>query len=401
MNQASASGVTVEKTVDVERFPVPAVVFDISSSRDEAVDVRIVDQVPSELAVDSVGFHPEYGSDRWTAHQDGRLVYEHRLLPGEDVTTVYGVRDENFGPDLDLPVPDVAVDGEGGDEDEAATDAPETAVEDLAPSERTETVRDAISGEEPLPGSEPAADDELDEGLAEDAADAEPPEPVDEVEEDASESEEDGEPAEPATEDDSSDESVGLGVAEGGVAAALAAEFRAGEVSEADRETLEAELDGVPESADARIERLESQYAELAAYTDALREFIDENGDAEALLADLESSVEGMADRVDAVESEVAAMEDEVASVREDHADLRESLDELADRVESGDHVEDALDDLRADLRELEDRAATGDVESEIDALDADVDELEADVAELRDWRNDLSSAFGGGGGPA
>jgi len=64
-----------------------------------------------------------------------------------------------------------------------------------------------------------------------------------------------------------------------GLAAALAAEIRAGGVDDADLETLRSELDvGVPRSVDVRIARLQSSVADIEAYADALAEFIDGEG---------------------------------------------------------------------------------------------------------------------------
>lgn len=39
-----------------------------------------------------IGFHPEYGADRWTAYEDRRVAYRCELAPGETTYTLYGLR---------------------------------------------------------------------------------------------------------------------------------------------------------------------------------------------------------------------------------------------------------------------------------------------------------------------
>ncbi|WP_439026919.1 hypothetical protein [Haloarchaeobius sp. DT45] len=84
-------GVVVEKRLDVQTMPLPAVSFDIVSERVEPVEVTLVEQLPADLSVDRVGFHPGFGADDWTCYGDGELVWRSRLAPGEHVQTVFGV----------------------------------------------------------------------------------------------------------------------------------------------------------------------------------------------------------------------------------------------------------------------------------------------------------------------
>jgi len=73
--------------------------YELSSSREESVRVRIVDRIPESFPMDCIGFHPEYESDNWTAYKDHRVEFERVLDPGEAVETVFGIRDDD--PDLD------------------------------------------------------------------------------------------------------------------------------------------------------------------------------------------------------------------------------------------------------------------------------------------------------------
>ncbi len=61
----AADGVTVTKRFEADEFPVPAIAFNLTSRRSVPVTVRLVDTVPDDVAVEDLGFHPEYGSDYW------------------------------------------------------------------------------------------------------------------------------------------------------------------------------------------------------------------------------------------------------------------------------------------------------------------------------------------------
>ncbi|MEF8778890.1 MAG: hypothetical protein V5A36_08260, partial [Natronomonas sp.] len=87
----ASDGVTVEKSFEPDDFPVPAIAFNIDSERDAAVSVRLVDTVPDDVAPENIGFHPKYGAEFWDV-EDGRIVFNRELAPGESYTTVYGLR---------------------------------------------------------------------------------------------------------------------------------------------------------------------------------------------------------------------------------------------------------------------------------------------------------------------
>mgnify|MGYP000029451357 CR=1 FL=1 len=151
--------VRVGKTFEAERFPVPAIAFDIESVADEPVRIRLVDDIPESFAMEGVGFHPDYEGDNWTAYRDNRVAYERTLDPGEEVLTVYGIRidDSDEAADfLDEPTVELIEHGEAAN------------TGDVLGRETTQVVRDALSGE---------SDDEL-AGLGPDAAaDESAPEP--------------------------------------------------------------------------------------------------------------------------------------------------------------------------------------------------------------------------------
>jgi hypothetical protein len=467
-------GVTVSKFFNAEDFPVPAVAFDVSSSRDHPVTLRIVDEVPDEFGIDQIGFHPEYGSEHWTATGDGVVRFEREVDPGESFTTVYGVR-MNEGQDETpfLSAPSVEVDGE--DED----------IEEVVPQESTDVVRELAGGErETVPGLEDDAeieaeveagggdgldsleddaeilgseDDSEADAAAETDAESEPepeletetdlesdlesdsePEPATAVagggnseetpgsepgigtepeESESAETAEDadfsGEPGIASESDDTPTEteqtldtedleldeepvevedqpeqtSVGFDASD--VAGALAEAIREEEVAEEDLETLQSAFGGVPNSTQVEIEHLQSRVSELEAYTDALEEFIDEEGGAQELVSSIESDVA-------ALNEELADVEASVEHAATDREDIRERIEDVEEGFDAVDDLEEDLDRLRGDLDALDERVAdTEELAFDVDDLEDDVEDLEAHVDEIEEWRDQLSDVFG------
>jgi hypothetical protein len=149
------------------------------------------------------------------------------------------------------------------------------------------------------------------------------------------------------------------------VGAALAAELRAGEIPEADVELLRGRLNlTVAESDAVRLRDLQTRYHDLEAYTEALSAFVDEHGDADGVLADLQRDVERL-------DGELAALS--AAGERLD--DLERRLDERPDGDELRERVDGVVADLDAAERRLGDRVSG--VEERLSTLEATVEELE------------------------
>ena len=196
---------------------------------------------------------------------------------------------------------------------------------------------------------------------------------------------------------------------DGGLAAALAAEIRSGEVSETDLETLRGELDGgLPRSADVRIRRLQSQLADLDAYADAIKEFIDEEGTGaelverlDAELDEVSTELESLREGLDTAGEERAALSDDVDDLSTDLAATDERLDNVDETAatavagveelhERADGVAERLDDVEFDLDDLADDlddvdTAIEDVEADVDDVATDLDETDTHVSELDD----------------
>lgn len=85
-------GVTVEKSFDTDSFPLPTVVLTLTNRTTSPAHVSLVDDIPDDVPMSDVGFHPDYGADNWTADRDGEVAFDREFEAGESVTTVYAVR---------------------------------------------------------------------------------------------------------------------------------------------------------------------------------------------------------------------------------------------------------------------------------------------------------------------
>jgi len=394
-------GVTVEKSFEPDDFPVPAIAFVIRSERDVPVAVTLVDTVPEDIQAEDIGFHPKYGAEHWRNEGD-ELIFERTFEAGEEYTTVYGLRARDT------------------DDVSRFLGDPELAEVD-PPKESSQVVRDVI-GEESEGGDAATSDDDLEAAIA--AADVE------------------SDPESPTGDSGTAPAAGGVDVgpaSPGAVASALAEGIRSGQVSDGDlevlRDALGTDTDGASSnSLEVRIEHLQSEVAELQAYSDALEEFIDENGDARTLVRELRESIEGVRDDVAEVESDVdsvsgevseatdrvedlgedvARIDDEVDRVGSDVeevgsevADVESSLSSVEERVEELDtslaDVDEELSSLRETMEDV--RGEVDDVREEIpegriEEVDGRMDDLEAELEELAEMRQRMASVFGGMGG--
>ncbi|WP_423744988.1 AAA family ATPase (plasmid) [Haladaptatus sp. SPP-AMP-3] len=444
---SSESGVTIEKSFDGEAFAVPAIRFELRSDHDDAVTVRITDRIPDDFPMDNVGFHPEYENENWTAYKDHRVQFERTLEPNESLTTVYGIRLSDWSdaekfliePELEEVTPVTDDGGQGEERMEEHT------ITDIVSEDSSQVVRDVIAGDSGLPGLDEDAEtgDDPDDPLADvgndplsdplgsstDADDGATDPPADAASASADSTDADSaldesNPGGSDTEDGpfagSADDTIGADESSddileapvetadeppaspprpGSVAAALADEIRAGEVNDDDLKRIQQELDlDTPESTNVRIRHLQSRVDDLAAYTEALEEFIDESGTAKTLIDGFESEVESVRADLDEMGSEIENAKDEGAQARARVADLETNLDGLEtsiDSLESG--LESDLAELENDLDEL------GELDSNLDGLTSQLDDLEDLVAtntqeasalddELEDLRDDFET---------
>ncbi|AJF26755.1 MULTISPECIES: hypothetical protein [Haloarcula] len=352
----TADGVTVTKRFEADEFPVPAIAFNLTSRRSVPVTVRLVDTVPEDVAVEDLGFHPEYGSEYWDINEN-RIAFEKELEPEADYTTVYGIRATGTD-DVEkfLTEPEIESVNPPLDEDE----------EDLVGG-GDEAVRDVIAGDaDSVPGLEDDDDEDI-ETL--DLSDPNNPDSSVEAPEESN--------AAPADSE----------VQSGAVVATMAQEIRDQNVSPEDVKLLKRALDAVSEDDsdaggvnDARIQRIQSDVADLRAYTDALEEFLEENGTGEDMIQEF-------GERLDSFEATLEDFEDEVQSATDAATSASDQVDDLSGDVES---VEGQLDALEDDIEAVREEIDDGELADRIN-------ETESEIEELKQWREQLSSVIGGG----
>ena len=356
----ASDGVTVEKSFEPDDFPVPAIAFDLHSTRDTAASVRLVDTVPDDVGPGDIGFHPKYGAEFWDVDGD-RIVFEREIAPEESYTTVYGLR--------------------GGDAAAAATFLSEPRLETVPPGLESAEDASAPSG----PGVDPTDEPQLRDGSGETGGSVPEPDDPDPdsgsadgpgaVGRDEIGGERDGSAGSPGpleTGGRDPDRSRGTAAptadadADGGLLGALASELEDADPKNPDVATIRSAL-GVESSAsvETRIEHLQSTVADLEAYTDALEGFIDEHGDASEVLVDLRERHDETVDRVDEVET---ATEDATAEIEA-----------------TEDHLEAELEAVRGDVRA---------VRADVEALEAEVATLSSDLEAVLGMRDRLANAL-------
>lgn len=93
--RVEVDGVTVEKTFVPGEFSHPAFRLDLLSDLDEAVTVRVTDDLPEGFADEDLGFHEDDEDAPWTGYVEGGLVVEVTLDPRGHESVVYGLRTDD------------------------------------------------------------------------------------------------------------------------------------------------------------------------------------------------------------------------------------------------------------------------------------------------------------------
>jgi predicted nucleic acid-binding Zn-ribbon protein len=256
----------------------------------------------------------------------------------EDITLELNERDaggDDTADASDAPRPD-AFDGSGASATEAAARAVVAAVDEPD-----------VAGAEGETGTEPQEDLDLNLDLDDDGDS--PAETESETAADTDVAIEDAEHA------------GGPRVTAGSVVAALATELEREDADSDDVATLREALgtetgstDGsVPRSVDLRIERLQSQVEDLAAYSAGLEAFLDEEGTAEELIEGFRADVHEMTDTVDELSAAVDAAEADRDTLHGDVNSLQSGLSGVDDRIDS---LEGRFDETTDRLDRVDDR---------------------------------------------
>lgn len=382
----SSEGVRVVKRFEEAEFPVPAIAFEFTSGRDEAVTVTLSDTVPEGIAVEDLGFHPEYGSEFWTVEND-RITFEREFEPGESYTTVYGIRAaRSEGIQRFLTEPTVEeVEPPLPDGDEVVLASNDALVEDALPDH-----------EEIDADSEETGDRNTSLSL----------EPEEELS------------ADPSTVETGDRVAGELRLEGETVVGEIVSELRRGDASQSDVAMLRDALVGDSEGGDtqaqgsiaARLDRLQSDVADLRsvtarldriqrditnlrAYTDALEEFLDEEGAAEELIQEFDDRLDAFNNRIEAVEADVGATQRRLERIEEALVDADgvdfdaepADTDETTEREDETAQLDDEIPDPgEEDEGEPTEDESTADDRSEEDTDDEEVENIE-EIEELGD----------------
>jgi len=375
----TSDGIVVTKRFEADEFPVPAIAFNVVSKRTKPVTLQMVDTVPEDVAVEDLGFHPEYGSEFWDINDD-QITFEKEIEAEDDYTTVYGIRATGTD-DVEkfLTRPEIE-----------SVDPPLEEDEDSLVGSSDNAVKDVISGDsDSVPGLE---DDQSEEDI--ETLNLKDPNS-------------EGEPAQAAEgEDGEAAEAADGEVPTGNVISAMANEIRQNNVSAADVKMLKRAIDAVSEDTDAeggvnaaRLNRIQGDIADLRAYTDALEQFLEENGTGDEIIEEFESRLGTFESDLNSLENELSSFEEEldgtqstVESVNGTVEDLDSDVGSLGDNL---DDVEGAVESIEGELSSLE--GEISDVREEIGEgeLDERLSEVEEEIVELKEWREELSSVIG------
>lgn len=362
---AEAGGVSVRKRYEPDEFPVPAIAFTVTSTRDDPITVRMIDNLPDEVDPAHIGFHPDHGGEYWSVDESS-VVFKRPFDPNEEYVTVYGLRHiyvdtaSQFLVEPEIEVLDPA--------------------SDILGEDSGQHVRDIIAGES---DSVQGLDTSTGGG---------------------------GQAGGPSVEN---------------VAESLADEIRSGAVDDETLEVLRSHLQiesespqrrqsqqrsgsGNESSTNARIRRLQADVSDLRAYTDALEGFLDENGEAQEILSDFREELDSLSPRVNSLESQIdevdaelsSAVDDfstdinsistDIDSIESDLSSLTEHTDSLSEDIET---VESDVDSVSSDLSRLQSRVRRLDNNT---ATEDDVEQIRAELDSLADFRERMQSVFNG-----
>lgn len=363
-------GVSVKKQYAPDEFPIPAIRFEIESDCEDPVSIRLTESIPESFPMDSIGFHPDYHSDQWSAYSDHRVQFTGTVEPDSPLVTVYGIRhDKEFDPTSFLSEPTITknpTDDSAGSSPSKLSDS----VNEIVSSGRTDAVKDVLAGNrDSIPGldsdsgdsidpgsnasDDTAPDIELDiDGAAErvtaetSATDGVPSSQTPDEEPDSNDSEGHGR-------DDDDSESPSPRSGESGrdsltrttapqsdetVASQLAAEIRSGSVAESDLRTI-FDAPGTEDASgatEAKLAHLQERVDDLSAYTGALESFLEEEGTGVQLIEEfrteldqLRTDLSAVAEVVEEHDSTLSALDDRVSSVESSVPDLEERTDSI------------------------------------------------------------------------
>lgn len=334
--------IRIRKSLDTDQFHIPSIVFELTSNRDDTVTVTVRDPVPANLAIEDIGFHREYGKDYWDI-DDGQLVFEYELEPGEEFETIYGFRPQELDVSADF----------------------------LSTPESIDVVSEEPSVPEPTPMARSGAESPYQEGTS--------------TQPGSTDGGEDRETAggvdldEPADVGSMENEATGDSLAD-----RLATELENGEVTDDNLEVLASHFHASQSrsgSDTARLEQLETDVGNLRAYTNALEEFLDAEGTAEEIIEEFERKVDTVEAELDSLQQTTSTLEEQVQSVESELDRVDGSIDSLSNELEE---FESEIESLEEDLDSLDKLVPEYSIDERFADLQDELDSMSGFVENLK-----------------
>ena len=371
---AEEAGVTVTKHVDINDDEVK-IGLRLESSRECSLAVCVMDTVPTNTTVQVPTTHPSH----WSTN-DETVEYKRTLEPEESVTTRYKYTAAEAETTTHQP-PELVVDGE------ATSDNADT----MAYAEEADT-QASVSHDTAEDTEFEMAEDEVSVGdivgdTTTDTASA-PTETTASV---------DGgdaaviksQPTEDATR--AAEETVN----KGDELVDMVVEMLDADASQEQHSRLANELSDLDisrSSLELRVMYLQSQLQDLATYTDAMEEFLDEHGTGESVLTEVLDELHAVREQLECVREEQAAIDTRLEA-------FEDRTGQLETRFESRQEAVDA--DLSQVEATLESQGQS--VNSELRTLEDTVEDVEENQATVQDqieqltaFRNAMQDAFQG-----
>lgn len=345
-------GVELRKHYTESEYNLPSVVYELTSDRREPVSVRIVEELDETLDPSNIGFRKEESKKNWTV-RGMELILDCELPPESTCEKVFALRPESTY-----------------DPEELVTDPDKFEVTPKDPltvnSKRSGSFkRSASTTEENRNGAIDHAEDSTEPGDTDSS-------PIDEI---SLGPDSDG-PVARESHDKQPDESETL-------IDRLVAELEAEAGSKESREYLRENFAAKSRSnsVDARIRQLQSDLADLRAYTNALETFLDDRGSANEIIGEFE-------DRIDSFEDELSSLESNVDNHEELISNVQNRSDGIEERLESTssdlDSLTGTVEELRTDLSSIDDRVPEYDVGDRIDEIENELTDVSGFIADLK-----------------
>ena len=264
-------------------------------------------------------------------------------------------------------------DGEGSEETDDAdasesgtsdgeTDDDESAVEETA-------VDETASREEPTPSSADGGADH-DDGTGKSIREFSMPDDEVDVDQLIDEERSTRASGEPAVGNQPDEEAPVASRVEDDSATGVEYDFERPETIEVDHELTEPPMERA--SLDARVRYLQTRFQDMAAYIDAMEEFIDEHGSGQQVLTALTTDMEAVHERLDSIADQQSAIDERLG-------DTESQLASLEERIETREEtVDDSLDA----------------VTSELETMSEAHESVRSDIEELRTFHDTLRDAI-------